>query len=444
MAARIKELRSAAGEIFNEALLAADPEEAVHRYFRRRRGVLRVGDIDYFLSQFQRIFIIGAGKASVRMAQALERILGDLVSGGLVITTRGQAGRLRNVLVREAGHPLPDQDGVRATEELIELVSPLSDHDLVICAFSGGGSALLTSAMEGISVADLQRANKLFLSSGMNIAEINTVRKHLSRVKGGRLAEKIYPATMITLVLSDVIGDLPEVVASGPTAPDTSTYSDAKAVLERRGLWDQMPESVRGVLYAGAAGEHAETPEISGDVFKKAHHQVVGSNSLSLEAAFRKAERLGLKAMILSSSVSGESREIARFYAALAREVRYHHRPLKPPACLIAGGETTVTLSGHGKGGRCQELALAAALEIQDVPGVALMAAGTDGIDGNSDAAGAMADSGTVERAKKLGLDPVEHLNKNDSNAFFGALGDLVTTGPTGTNVMDVHLLLVG
>jgi hydroxypyruvate reductase len=430
--------------MFNEALLAADPEEAVHRYFRRRRGVLRVGDIDYFLSRFQRIFIIGAGKASVRMAQALERILGDLVSGGLVITTRGQAGRLRNALVREAGHPLPDLDGVRATDELVEFVSPLSDHDLVICAFSGGGSALLTSAMEGISVIDLQRANKLFLSSGMNIAEINTVRKHLSRVKGGRLAEKIFPATMITLVLSDVIGDRPEVIASGPTAPDPSTYSDAKGVLEQRGLWDQMPESVREVLSAGVAGEIAETPEITSEVFKKAHHQVVGSNSLSLEATLQKAERLGLKAMILSSSVSGESREIARFYAALAREVRYHHRPLKPPACLIAGGETTVTLSGHGKGGRCQELALAAALEIQDVPGVALMAAGTDGIDGNSDAAGAMADSGTVERAKKLGLDPVEHLNKNDSNAFFGALGDLVTTGPTGTNVMDVHLLLVG
>jgi glycerate-2-kinase len=441
---RITGLRGVAEAAFNDALLAADPEEAVHRHFRLRDGVLRVGDVDYFLGQFQRIFLVGAGKASVRMAQAVERILGRKLDGGLVIARRGQGGRLREVLVREANHPLPDPDGVRATEEMMELLEPLGDRDLVICILSGGGSALLAAPLEGIEVSDLQRMTRLLLGSGMTIHEMNTVRKHLSRVKGGRLAEKIHPATGITLILSDVIGDQIEVVASGPTAPDPSTFGEAIAVLEGRGLWTQAPVSIRAVLQAGLRGEIPETPKPGSEVFKRIHHQVVGSNRLSLEACEQKAHRMGMNTMVLSSSVSGESREIAHFYGALAREVRLHHRPLKPPACLIAGGETTVTVTGNGKGGRCQELALAVGLDISDLAGVVFLAAGTDGVDGNSEAAGAVADSGTVERARFKNLQPAEFLRQNDSNAFFHALGDLVTTGPTGTNVMDIHILLIG
>lgn len=444
MVSRITGLRGVAEGAFNEALLAADPEEAVHRHFRLRDDVLRVGDIDYFLSRFQRIFVIGAGKASVRMALAVERILGPKVAGGLIVTRRGQSGRLKNILVREAGHPLPDEDGVRAAEEMIELVEPLTDRDLVVCLLSGGGSALLTAPVEGVSVPDLQRATKLFLGSGLSIHEINTVRKHLSRVKGGSLAERIYPATVISLILSDVIGDQLDVIASGPTAADPTTFSDAVSVLKQRGLWDQVPEAVRHALAAGERGELPETPKAGSEIFKKVHHEIVGSNRLSLLAAEQKAHRLGMNTMILASSVSGESREIGRFYAALAREVRDFNRPLRTPACLIAGGETTVTVTGDGRGGRCQELALSVALGIQEVPGALFLAAGTDGVDGASDAAGAMADSTTIERAKGLSLDPLEALRRNDTYPFFRELHDLVQTGPTGTNVMDIHILLVG
>jgi glycerate 2-kinase len=241
-----------------------------------------------------------------------------------------------------------------------------------------------------------------------------------------------------------VIGDRPDVIASGPTASDPTTFHDAVAVLVRRGMWDKMPESVRSALSAGERGEIPDTPKPDSEVFHKVHHHVVGSNSLSITAAERRANRLGMNTMILSSTVSGESREIAHFYAAIAREVRNHGRPLKPPACFIAGGETTVTMTGAGKGGRCQELALALVDKIEDVHGVVFLAAGTDGVDGSTDAAGAVCDTSSLERARVKDMDPAEYLSRSDSNAFFAALGDLVTTGPTGTNVMDIHILLIG
>jgi glycerate 2-kinase len=264
MVNRITGLRSVAEAVFNEALLAADPEEAVHRHFRLKGEVLRVGDIDYFLSRFKRVYVIGAGKASVRMAQAVERTLGKWITGGLVVTNRGQNLRLRNILVREAGHPLPDLDGVKATEEMLEFVEPLTDQDLVVCVLSGGGSALLAAPLDGISVSDLQRLTKLGLDSGMTIHELNTVRKPISKVKGGRLAERIFPATVITLILSDVIGDQTDVIASGPTAPSSTTSQDAIAVLHQRNLWDKAPESVRQVLLAGAEGRLPRSWAVTG------------------------------------------------------------------------------------------------------------------------------------------------------------------------------------
>ncbi len=441
---RVTGLRGVAESTFRDALLSVDPEEAVHRHFELRGNVLRVGDIDYFLSRFQRIYVLGAGKACLRMARGVERVLGDRISGGIIITGRGQKGVLRNILIREAGHPYPDPDGVRATEEMIELAGPLSDRDLVVFCLSGGSSAMLVAPMEDLSINDLQRCTKQFLSSGMTIEEINVVRKHLSNVKGGRLANHIFPATTITLVVSDVIGDRLEIIGSGPTAPDPSTFEDAISILERRNIWEQIPEAARKILVAGQDRQLSETPKSGNRTFKRIHHQVVSSNQLALQAAEARAKRLGMSTLILSSSVSGESREIAGFYAALAREIRTYHRPVSPPACLIAGGETTVTLQGSGKGGRCQELALAMAPLIADIPGTVFMAAGTDGSDGSTDAAGAIADSQTMEKAGKRELDPFEYLQKNDSYNFFKAMNDLVITGPTGTNVMDVHLLLVG
>ena len=441
---RVTGLRGVAESTFRDALLSADPEEAVHRHFELRSNVLRVGDIDYFLSRFQRIFVLGAGKACLRMARGVERILGGRISGGLIITGRDRKNALRNILVREAGHPYPDPDGVRATEELIELVGPLSDQDLVIFCLSGGSSAMLVAPSEDLSINDLQRCTKLFLSSGMTIDEINVVRKHLSRVKGGWLAKHIFPATTITLAVSDVIGDKIEIIGSGPTAPDPSTFEDAIEILHRKKVWDKMPEAARQILLEGRDKKRPETPKAGNKIFKRVHHQIVSSNQLALQAAEARARRLGMSAMVLSSSVSGESREIARFYAALAREIRNHHRPVAPPACLIAGGETTVTVTGGGKGGRCQELALAVAPHLADIPGVVFMAAGTDGADGTTDAAGAIVDSSTLEKSVKRDLDIFRHLEKNDSYNFFKAMNDLVITGPTGTNVMDVHLLLVG
>jgi len=443
MIKKLTGLRGVCEAAFGDALLAADPEEAVHRHFRVKGEVLRAGDVDYFLNQFNRVFMIGAGKASVRMARALERILGPRLDGGVVITTRGQSARLSKVLVREASHPLPDEDGARATEEMLEFVDALDDHDLVVCALSGGGSALLTAPVEGVSVSDLSRVNKRMLGAGMPIDEINAVRKRLSRVKGGKLAGRIFPATLINLILSDVIGDKVDVIASGPTARDRGSL-DPVIVLKQRGLWRRLPKPVRDALLASDQPDANEPRLVDEKVFAKVHHLVVGSNRTSLSAAAHRAKRMGMNVMTLSSSVKGESREIAHFYAALAREVRERHAPLSPPACLIAGGETTVTLTGDGKGGRCQELALAMALELREVEGVVFMAGGTDGVDGPTEAAGAIADTDTYGRARKLGLEPEQILAANDSNTLFAALDDLVVTGPTGTNVMDVHILLVG
>jgi glycerate 2-kinase len=444
MVSKVSGLRGVADAAFREALLAADPEEAVYRHLRLKRNLLRVGDVDYFLSKFKRVFLIGAGKASVRMAHAVERILGDHITGGIIITNPGQPGRLRKTLIRECGHPVPDEKGIKATEELLDYLDDLDDHDLVICVLSGGGSALLTAPVDGISLSDLQEATNLFLSSGMTIREINTVRKHISKVKGGKLAKKVFPATVISLTLSDVIGDYLDVIASGPFAPDPTTFSDSIKILKNRRIWDRMPDSIKTPLMEGEAGNFPETPKSKDKIFKKVHNQIVGSNELSLMGAEFRAHRLGMNTMILSSSISGESREIAHYYSAIAREIRKYRRPVEPPCCIIAGGETTVRVRGDGKGGRCQELALSVAMDIQDISGCVFLAAGTDGIDGPTDAAGAIVDSNTIEKALKSGLVPEQYIRDNNSFEFFEQMNELIKTGPTGTNVMDIHLLFVG
>ena len=437
-------LRQAAQEVFKEALRAADPEEAVLRHFRLKEGILRVGSVDYFLNQFARIFVVGAGKAAAGMARAVEEVLGERVTDGLVITKSGHGRRLRRIAVREAGHPAPDAAGVKATDELIELVEKAGEDDLVLCLISGGGSALLVSPAGNITLPELIQATNLLLGSGLDVFAVNTVRKHLSRVKGGRLAEWIYPASLATLILSDVIGDRLDVIASGPTVPDPTSFGDALAVLHRAGLYDRMPVSIRELLEKGGRGEWKETPDPDSEVFRRAQNIIAGSNTMSLEAAEHAARRKGMNPLILSATVSGEAREIAHFYLALAREVRQRRRPAAPPACLIAGGEPTVTLRGQGKGGRSQELALAVAMGLEEIPGTVFLAAGTDGADGPTDAAGAMAASDTLQRARAGQLDPQAYLMDNNAYPFFQALNDLIVTGPTGTNVMDVHLLLVG
>jgi hydroxypyruvate reductase len=378
------------------------------------------------------------------MAQALEEMLGDRISGGLVCVKDGHGVPLQRIEIREASHPVPDQRGVEAAGRILEMVQGGGENDLVLCVISGGGSALLTLPAEGMNLEDLRGLTDQLLACGASIDEINTLRKHVSRVKGGRLAQAAHPATVVNLVLSDVVGDSLDVIASGPLSADPTTFADAREILERYEILERIPESVRRVIDAGGRGEVPETPKPGDVALDKVIHSIVGSNERSLQAAAAKAAQLGYQPLILSSLVEGEAREVARVLAAIAKQCRVSGVPVAPPACVLAGGETTVTLKGDGLGGRNQELALALALELEGWPGIVGLSGGTDGTDGPTDAAGAVASHETIPKANTQGLDPRRYLAENDSYHFFDALGDLIRTGPTRTNVMDIQALLVG
>ena len=379
--------------------------------------------------EFDRIILIAVGKAACPMAAAVQEIAGDRLDTALVVTKKGHAA-LGSCNVIEAGHPVPDANSLRASETVTRMVHLLGERDLLILGISGGASALLSAPAAPVTLADKQQTTDLLLRAGATINELNAVRKHLSTLKGGRLAALAYPAKIVSLILSDVIGDPLDVIASGLTIADPTTLEDARAVLLKHGLWDHVPESVRKRLEAGP-----ETPKPGDPIFQNVENVIIGSNRLALEAAGVKAEALGYNTKILSSTVEGEARLVAREHAEILNRT-------VPPACILSGGETTVTVRGTGKGGRNQEFALAAALEIDGRDNLAILCAGTDGSDGPTDAAGAFACSDTVKRAIQLGLDPVDHLERNNSYPFFDLLGDLVKTGPTGTNVMDVNIML--
>ncbi len=348
--------------------------------------------------------------------------------------------------VRTARHPVPDARGLEAAREVERLAKGLGRDDLLLVLLSGGASALLPAPSEGLTLDDKQRTTQLLLRAGATIHELNAVRKHLSRLKGGGLAAAAAPARVITLVLSDVVGDDLSTIASGPTVPDPTTFADALGVIEQRGLLSKVPRRVRAHLEAGAAGERPETPGTKERLFRRVATRIVGSNRLSVEAAAREARRQGLRPLVLTTRLEGEAREVARLLAAVLRECVESGRPAAPPVCLLAGGETTVTVRGDGEGGRNQELAVAAAGALVDFPAPAVVASfGTDGIDGASDAAGGVVDDQTTARAAALGLAPgAVFLAANDTRNFLGPLGDLILTGPTGTNVCDVVLGLAG
>jgi glycerate 2-kinase len=435
--------RRAAKAIFRAALEAADPAAAVRRHLRLDRETLVAGGRRYPLRSFDRIRVVGAGKAGAAMASAIERILGKRVTGGSINVKYGHTARLRRVELNECGHPVPDEAGVRGAIRITELVRSAGARDLVLCLISGGASALLPLPAPPVTLAEKQEVTRLLLASGANIQEMNAVRKHLSAIKGGQLARMAWPATVLSLLLSDVIGDRLDVIGSGPTEPDGSTFADAWAVLERYGLAARVPAAVRERIEAGVRGEIPETPKAHDPAFENVRNLVVGSNRLAVDAAAAKARELGFRPLVLSTTVEGETREVARVHAAIAREIVASGRPAKPPVCLISGGETTVTLRGNGLGGRNQEFALAAAIDLAGCARVVVLSGGTDGTDGPTDAAGAIADGSTIARAASQGLDAGRHLAENDSYHFFEPLGDLLKTGPTGTNVMDVRLLLV-
>lgn len=437
-------LRTAARDIFDQALTAVDPGEAIRRSVNRSGYDLCVEDRAYDLRRIDRIFVVGTGKAGALMARTLEDLIGDRLTGGYVNVKYEHVVPVQRVALTEAGHPIPDEAGVRGAREIVRLLADTRENDLVLCVISGGGSALLPLPVDGVSLAEKQAVTQLMLDCGATINEINTVRKHISQVKGGQLARLAAPATLISLILSDVIDDPLDVIASGPTVPDTSTFDDCRRIIARYDLQDRLPEAVAGHLEAGLAGRTPETPKPGDPIFDRVQNVLVATNIRALEAAKVGAEHLGFNTMILSSSIAGETREIAGVYAALAKEIRTSGNPLPAPACIISGGETTVTIRGSGKGGRNQEFVLAAARDIDGFDGVVVFSAGTDGTDGPTDAAGAIADGDTIRRAAALNLDAEKTLNANDSYHFFQPLNDLVMTGPTNTNVMDLRLLLVG
>jgi hydroxypyruvate reductase len=439
-------LREDLHKIQTAALAAVDAGNAVRRYMRCRGETLNVRESSWDLSEARQIQLIGFGKAVVPMAEAAVEVLGSRIARGAIITKYDHATGYalpEKIAVIEAGHPVPDAAGQRGAEKIVSLLANADARDFVLVLISGGGSALLPLPVEGVSLSDLQMLTNLLLRSGATIDELNAVRKHLSRLKGGQLARLASPATVITLVLSDVVGDPLDVIASGPTVPDTSTYADAWAVLERYDVLSQVPKAVRAHLRQGLDGKNPETPKPGDPCFEDVCNTIVGSNRQAAQAAVTRAKALGYRALLLTTFVEGEAREVAKIAAALVKGVRRYGDPVQPPACLVWGGETTVTVTGEGKGGRNQELALAAALALEDVERFCIMALATDGTDGPTDAGGATVDGSTVKRARSLGFDAIEALANNDAYPLLAAVDDLVMTGPTGTNVNDLLVVLI-
>lgn len=434
--------------MFFAALAAVDPYRAVLRFSRLEKNLLRVADASYDLSGFERIIVIGAGKATARMAQAVEALLGAHISAGLIVVKEGYALPLSIIEQVEAAHPVPDEAGEAGTERILAMARAADEKTLAICLLSGGGSALLVAPAGGVTLQDKQQATTLLLKAGASIDELNAVRKHLSAVKGGRLAQAAYPAQVVTLLLSDVIGDRLDVIASGPTAPDGSTFGEARSVIAKYRLEDRMPPRVMAHLEQGASGLVAETVKGGDPCLTGTRNVIVGALGLALEAAAGASRRLGIVAEIIGAELQGEARTAARFLAQVAHDTLAGMQAGER-RCLLSGGETTVTVTGNGKGGRNQELALAFALEVEGMEGISLLSAGTDGGDGPTDAAGARVDGRTAGRARMLGIDPVRYLENNDSYGFFLRLDELsggldhFITGPTGTNVMDMQVLLL-
>lgn len=434
-----KRLHSQALQIFKAALSAADPEEAILRNVSVRDGVLSAGGRKFRLEKYKHIYVVGGGKAGAAMALAIERLMGKRISGGVVNVKNGHTRPLRRIELVECGHPVPDENGVRGARRIAAIASGASAEDLLLCLISGGASALMPAPVEGITLAEKQAATRVLLECGADIGEINCIRKHISTLKGGQLARLASPAQVIALLLSDVVGDDLSVIGSGPASPDASTFEQARRILEKYGAWERTPESVRSRIEQGMRGTVEETPK----TVTNALNLVVGSNRLAVNAAAEKARELGFRPLVLSTTIEGETRDVARMHAAIVREILRSGRPVRPPCCVISGGETTVTIRGGGLGGRNQEFALAAAIDLAGAEGVSVLSCGTDGTDGPTDAAGAMCDGGTIERGGKLGFRAVEFLARNDSYHFFEAIGGLVKTGPTNTNVMDIRLMLV-
>lgn len=438
-----RKAREIAINALNAALEAADPKSIIKSKVKVKGNTLKVENLSFDLDEFKRVLVVGGGKACGSMAEALEEVLDDRIKEGAVnVPYASPPYHTRRVKLQHASHPIPDIAGVKGAKRMLDLVSDAKENDLIICLLSGGGSSLMPQPLSSISLEDKRNVTDALLKSGATINEINTVRKHISGFKGGWLAEKAYPATVVNLILSDVVGDPLDSIASGPTVPDPTTFQDAVETLKRYRLWGKAPTSVKEVLLRGENGLISETPKAGDKAFEKVHNIVIGNTLTASLAAYNSVQKTGLHSLLLSSRLEGQAREVGTVFASIAKEIASSGNPVHKPAGIVAGGETTVTVVGKGKGGRNQEIALGAALKMGNMDGVVVASISTDGVDGPTDAAGAIVDGKTMQRAQRLRLNPRKFLAENDSYTFFSKLGDLIFTGPTGTNVCDVTALV--
>ena len=428
--------------LIQSSLVAADSGNPMKQTIIRKDDQLCVNKVRYDLSKYQRVVCVGAGKASGRMAGTLEQILGEHLEGGMVIVKDGYGVPTQIVRLVEASHPLPDARGVRATKQILKIVKTLTKQDFLIVLLSGGASSLLCAPTLGLTLSDKRRTTNMLLRCGATIHELNTVRKHLSAVKGGQLAQAT-SAKILTLIMSDVLGDDLATIGSGPTVPDPTTFQEAKKILKHYHVWRRVPERVRNHLDQAIRGHIPETWKSRMRHSSRSRSMILASNQTAIDGMAKEAKRLGLRPYIQEAPLKGEAKDLGKILGAMAKDIRDFGNPVRPPACLIAGGEPTVTVTGKGKGGRAQECVLAAAQELAGLPNVVVAGFGTDGTDGPTEVAGAMVDGKTVQRAKKKGVSIENMLKEHDSYTFFNQVGGHIITGPTRTNVNDIYLMLV-
>ncbi|UCC38864.1 MAG: glycerate kinase [Candidatus Aminicenantes bacterium] len=441
------ELFRKAEKIYRAALSEVVPENLIKKNVSVHEEKLIVQDRSFDLRRFDNIYLVAIGKAAPFMAKGLRAVLKDRIKEGIALYLPQNKIALKNITALPASHPLPDERSFQAAQRILNLATKLREKDLMFVLISGGGSAQISLPASGISLEEKRVITDRLLLAGADITELNTVRKHLSRIKGGRLAQEAFPATVISLVISDVRGNDLENIASGPTHWDSSTYGDAFQVLKKYNLWDRAPASIRTVIKSGVRNKIQETVKREAPIFKQIHNIIIGDNLEALRTAKGEAEKLGFRSFILTSSDHGEARKVAQNYVSLFLNVLESEKATSRPLCLLAGGELTVTVKGKGKGGRNQEFALASLIEMKkSLRGEAkwlILSIGTDGIDGPTDAAGAWITPSILETIQGLFLDPIQYLNNNDSYNFFKKVGRLILTGPTHTNVMDLRLFLI-
>ncbi len=438
-----RKARAIALETIEHALNSVDAAALLKAQVTCKNGNLHAGSYSFDLSSYRNIYVVGGGKAAGSMAQALEELVGNRITEGIVNVPHLDKHEATVIKLHGASHPIPDEAGVSGTRDMLEIAGKAGENDLIIMLISGGGSSLMPLPRNGVALRDKQELTGILLKNGAKITEVNTVRRHLSGFKGGWFAREAYPATILNLIISDVVGDSLENIASGPTVPDSTTFVDAREVLQRYGLWETSPESIRKLISDGERGLVEENPKANDVIFEKVYSVVLGNCRSAALAALQHLRSVGLNSLLITSALEAEAKTVGNVFSSIAAEIAASGNPVTKPAAIVVGGETVVTVRGKGLGGRNQELALSAAMGLQGIEGTVVACVSTDGVDGPTDAAGAIVDETTVNRAEDLGLELERILANNDSYSFFAKLEDLIFTGQTGTNVNDICLMIV-